>query len=125
MFSALVSVENHYSVKVQIYLGAVGNCIKICALNDNADVMAVNVYTIVNCIAQVEAVSYLTFHLTAAEGHGNILRTYGNCCFAANLSGIREGNAASLNEYSVTLNLAINKVNQTDESATILLAGLV
>ena len=59
--------------------------------------------------------SYLTFHLTAAEGHGNILRTYGNGSFAGNLSGIREGNIAALNEYSVTLNFAIDKVNQTDE----------
>ena len=77
--------------------------------------MAVNIYTIVNRIAQVEAVSYLTFHLTAAEGHGNILRTYGNGSFTGNLSGIREGNVAALNEYSVTLNFAIDKVNQTDE----------
>ena len=74
-----------------------------------------NVYTIVNRIAQIEAVSYLTFNQAAAEGHGNILRTYRNGSIAGNLSGIREGNIASLNEYSVTLNLAINKVNQTDE----------
>ena len=59
--------------------------------------------------------SQLAFDLAAIQGHGNVFGTYSNSSFAGNLAGIGEGNIAALQEYAVTLSLALHEVNQADE----------
>ena len=73
------------------------------------------IYTIINSITQIEAVRELALYLAAAQRHSNVLRTNGNRSLARNLAGVREGKIAALDEYAVTLNLAVDEVNQTDK----------